>query len=596
MRSVPTLLSVLGALLAGAAPAAGESPIYTYAGTGVASTTGDGGPAVSATLNQPAGLEIAADGSLLVAETAGNVIRRITPVGTIQTLAGDGSATHSGDGGPATAAGIFAPRDIALAPDKSVLYVLETLGATVRRINLVSGVITTVVGTGTPGATGDYGPAGSATLGITGPLSPQGIGIAANGDLYIADTANNKVRVVAAGANHVIDASDIITTFAGTGAAGHGGDQGAAVIATLFRPADVLPMADDTVIIADGYQSGNDAQLLRSVGSDGVIRYYSKFGPGAAGVLPAGDGGSVSAATINVEGLLAADGSGGLIAAENVRNRIRRVAVSGPATRVSTLAGSGFGPGAGGACQLTDLCGDYGPAINAPLNAPIGVAGSPTGRLYISEGNRIRVRVYAPGAGGPQGPAGPAGPGGVPGPQGPDGAAGAGGATGGIGPAGTAGPSGSQGAGGARGADGPNGSPGRTGATGPNGPNGAAGADGAPGAPGAAGERGADGTKGQAGDPFAQTGGAPLVVALPAARVVRRAGSRITLRLYVSTGTTIAGRVVTDGHAITSRRTFLRAGLKQLDLGRLAPGRYRIVVEARSGARSSSDRATLFVR
>lgn len=585
MRSAPALLLVFGACLAGAAPAAGESPIYTYAGTGIASTTGDGGPAASATLNQPAGLEIAADGSLLVAELGGNVIRRITPVGTIQTLAGDGSATHSGDGGPATAAGIFAPRDIALSPDKSVLYVLETQGNTVRRINLAAGTITTVVGTGTPGVTGDFGPAGSALLGA----GAQGMGVAANGDLYIADTANNKVRVVAAGANHLIDAGDIITTFAGTGIAGHGGDQSAAVAATLFRPTDVRPMTDGSVIIGDGYQNNNDAQVLRLVTTDGIIRFYSRFGSAASGLTVAGDGGPVSTAPVSSDAEIAFDGAGGLIVVENPRNRVRRVTVTGNTTVVSTLAGSG------NICPLTDLCGDYGPAISAPLNAPIGVAGSPTGRLYISEGNRIRVRVYAPGAGGPQGPAGPAGVTGAPGTQGPDGAGGPVGTTGQAGASGAAGAPGAQGPAGARGPDGTNGHPGRTGATGPNGYNGADGGDGAPGELGLGGEPGADGPKGEDGDPFAQIGGMPLVVALPASQILRRRG-RVILRIYVSTGTAIAGRAVTDGHAIARTRTFLRAGLKQLDLGRLAPGRYRIIVEARSGSRSSSDRATLFVR
>ena len=88
----------------------------------------------------------------------------------------------------------------------------------------------------------------------------------------------------------------------------------------------------------------------------------------------------------------------------------------------------------------------------------------------------------------------------------------------------------------------------------------------------------------------------PLVVALPASRIVRR-GGRIILRLYVSTGSSIGASAVKDGYVISRSRTFLRAGLKQLDLGRLDAGRYRIVVNAGAdGGRTSTDRATLVVR
>jgi hypothetical protein len=105
-----------------------------------------------------------------------------------------------------------------------------------------------------------------------------------------------------------------------------------------------------------------------------------------------------------------------------------------------------------------------------------------------------------------------------------------------------------------------------------------------------------DGPQGASGDPLAFIGGTPLVIALPASRIVKHRG-RVLLRIYVSKGTSIAARVVKNGYVISTRRVFVRAGLKQLDLGRLGRDRYRIVVTATDGrGHSSADRATLIVR
>ncbi|MEI2703255.1 MAG: hypothetical protein V9E83_12755 [Baekduia sp.] len=587
MRRGGAAVAAAVVVLLGAAEAGAENTIYTYAGTGAASTTGDGGPAVSATLNQPSALAFGADGSLYVAELGGNVIRKIDVGGTIQAFAGTGSASHTGDGGSASAAAIFNPRDIAFAPDGQTMYIAETGGNTIRRI-AADGTITTVVGTGSAGQTGDFGAANAATL-----SGPQGIGVAANGDLYIADTGvagppiipGNKIRLVTAGANQLIDGADVITTFAGTGgAANNTGDLGPALLATLAVPSDVLPMADGTVMIAD---PGNTR--LRYVDTAGIVRPYSLNGTYTAANI-AGDGGPVANAAIVPTGQLISDGAGGVLITESARHRIRRVTASGV---VSTIAGNNV------TCATTDLCGDYGAAELAGIASPLGVAGSPTGRLYIAEGNRIRVRVYAPGSGGPQGPAGPAGLTGAPGGAGADGAVGAAGSTGAAGAAGQAGAAGAAGPNGPpgpNGADGADGRPGRAGANGANGINGTTGSDGASGAAGSQGEAGPDGPKGESGDPLALIGGTPLVVALPASRIVRR-GGRIILRLYVSTGSSIGASAVKDGYVISRSRTFLRAGLKQLDLGRLDAGRYRIVVNAGAdGGRTSTDRATLVVR
>lgn len=598
-RQILACVALAGAACcATAAVASAENVIRTYAGTGATGSAGDGGPATMATLNQPAGLAIRpADSSLIIAESAGNVIRAIDLAGTITTLAGTGAGSTSGDGGVATAAGIFGPRDVeyAPAPNAGVLYIAETGGNRIRRVT-AGGVISTVVGTGSASSGPDFGQAS-----LTAINAPGGISVAPNGNLYIAETGGHKIRVVVAGSNGLIDATDPITTVAGTGTAGAGADGLQATSAAISSPSDVLALADGSFWISD---SGN--LRVRHVDPNGVIRFVSGANVNSGATLN-GDGGPASLANVSAYGTIIGDGAGGVLLTETSRNRVRRIAANAtPANGiVSTVAGAGVG------CTLTDLCGDGGagelaamtyvtPTIPAPqIYGPNGAIIASGGRTYISDGNRIRVRIDVPGAGGPQGPAGPAGPQGVPGDAGPDGAAGASGSSGAAGSAGAAGATGPNGDDGDDGSDGPNGPagrPGRAGSNGPSGQNGQNGIDGFSGGTGPLGATGADGPKGESGDPLAFIGGTPLVIALPASRIVRRHG-RVILRIYVSTGSSIAGSAVKDGHVISRKRTFLRAGLKQLDLGRLEPGRYRIVVNAAaSGGRSSTDRATLIVR
>ena len=571
----------LAALLLAAASAAAENRITTLAGTGVASTTGNGGPAISATLNQPGGMVLLPDGSLLVTESAGNVVRMITPAGVISTVAGTGAASNTGDGGAATAATILNPRDIALAPiDSATYYLVSPASSVIRKVN-AAGVISTIVGTGVAGYGGDLGPAGSAQLN-----GPQGIGVAANGDLYIADTLNQRVRVVTAGADGLISATDTITTVTGTGTAAATGDGSPAVLAALNEPTEVLPMADGSVLIADSTNT-----KIRRIDSSSVMRSWSTSGTATATGL-VGDSGPVSTAIINPRGGLSSDGAGGVLVTESVRFRVRQVTAS---EIVTTVAGSGV------TCGISDLCGDGGPGEIALLNAPNGIVAAPGGSpIYIADGNRIRVRIVVPGAGGPTGPTGATGPTGSTGPTGATGATGAAGPAGTNGAQGPAGPDGSAGPAGATGATGPAGVLGRAGlngAAGPNGLNGTNGTDGTDGGSGVTGAEGSIGPKGLSVSPFGTAGAPPVVVALPASVIVIPAGRRSRMRLYVSRGATMAARAVSDGRAISQQRSFVRAGLKLLDLGRLEKGRYRVVVSATGDAGdTSTDRATLIVR
>ena len=198
--------------------------------------------------------------------------------GVINTFAGGGwvPGIGVGDGGPATQAELGVPEGVAVGPDGRV-YISEVVGARVRRVD-ASGIITTVAGTGTPGFSGDGGPATSAML-----SDPHGVAVAPDGTLYIADRSNHRIRRV--------DANGIITTVAGTGAYGFSGDGGPATLAQLNEPFGVALGPDGSLYIADTFN-----HRTRRVGPDGIITTVA--GPGANGVL--GDGGPATQAFLSL--------------------------------------------------------------------------------------------------------------------------------------------------------------------------------------------------------------------------------------------------------------------------------------------------------
>jgi hypothetical protein len=209
--------------------------ITTFAGTGVSGSAGDGGPATAAQLNNPSAVAIAS-GNLYISEGAGNRIRRVDlATGIITTLAGTGAAGSGGDGGPATAAQLNLPGGLAVGSGN--LYISDVNNHRVRRVDLATGTITTVAGTGGVGFMGDGGPATAAQLNL-----PLGVALDSS-NLYIADNVNNRIRTVDL-------ATGIITTLAGTGAAGSGGDGGPATAALLNGPT-VLLLDSRNLYIAD---------------------------------------------------------------------------------------------------------------------------------------------------------------------------------------------------------------------------------------------------------------------------------------------------------------------------------------------------------
>ncbi|MBI5104126.1 MAG: hypothetical protein HZB46_03915 [Solirubrobacterales bacterium] len=209
--------------------------ISTVAGTGVRAFLGDGGPATAARISAPRGIGLAPDGGYLIADSDNNRIRRVTPAGTITTIAGTGLAGFSGDGGPATAAALNAPYGVSALPDGTI-FIADQGNHRIRRI-APDGTISTVAGVGTPGALGDGGPATAAQLN-----APHAVEALPDGRLLIADTANHRVRQVTP--------DGIITTIAGTGVLGFSGEAGSPLDAALFYPKALLSLGSG-VLVAD---------------------------------------------------------------------------------------------------------------------------------------------------------------------------------------------------------------------------------------------------------------------------------------------------------------------------------------------------------
>ena len=165
--------------------------ITTVAGTGTAGFSGDGGPATAARLDKPQRIDVDPLGRIYIADSQNNRIRRFTPGGTIETVAGSGVAGGSGDGGQATQAQLDLPRGVTVAGTDAV-YIADTSNHRIRMVDLATGLISTVVGTGSNGYSGDEGQAGAARIG-----GPRGVSLDGDGNLYVADTANDAIRVVA---------------------------------------------------------------------------------------------------------------------------------------------------------------------------------------------------------------------------------------------------------------------------------------------------------------------------------------------------------------------------------------------------------------
>jgi uncharacterized protein (TIGR03437 family) len=383
--------------------------ISTVAGNGHQGFSGDNGPASAAQLNQPYGLALDTAGNLYIADYGNQRVRAIGTNGNITTVAGDGQSGNYADGGPATAALLLGPHDLATDPAGN-LYISELLGHRVRRV-APGGTISTVAGIGIAGYGGDGGPATAAQLN-----QPAGLALDGAGNLYIVDSLNLRIREVLASAGTIstvcsqqtfnaqnlvysvslfglaanaagdlyffdiansalwqLTPAGVLTLVAGVpGGGGYTGDGQSALQTSLIDPVQVtLDAAGDWYI--------SELQRVRRVAvATGVITTVA--GNGTFGF--SGDGGSASMAVLSGPTGLALN-NGSLYISDTNNARVRQIATGGS---ISTVAGNGT-PG---------YAGDTGPAVGARLSNPTGLAFDPSGNLYIADTANDNVRSVAP--------------------------------------------------------------------------------------------------------------------------------------------------------------------------------------------------------
>jgi uncharacterized protein (TIGR03437 family) len=283
--------------------------------------------------------------------------------GTIQTIAGNGSQTFSGDGGPATQASLNVAVDVA-ADRAGNLFIADQFNHRIRKI-APNGTISTVVGTGAPGFSGDGGPAVAAQIN-----TPTGIFVDAAGNLYIADVGNQRIRKV--------DASGKIKTIAGNGSKGYGGDGGPAINASFYNAVRVVVDPSGNVLVAD--QSDH---RIRRITPSGTITTFAGNGVGtpSTGAF-SGDGGPATSASLNNPTALTVDAAGVVYFSDQFNQRIRKVALDGTITTIAGNGNAGF-------------AGDGGPALIASLNYPGGITVDAAGNLYINDDLNYRTRFIA---------------------------------------------------------------------------------------------------------------------------------------------------------------------------------------------------------
>ena len=337
-----------------------QEVIHTLAGIDKQECGGNG-PALETPLGNVASVTACADGSVIFVEDGCNRIRRVTPDGLVETVAGQGDRGFRGDGGPAIAALLKNPAGCAIGPDGSI-YVADVYNHRIRCVR-PGGLIETVAGDGTGAYAGDGGPAIDASL-----MYPFDVAVKPDGSLLIADSGNFRIRRVSP--------DGIIETMAGDGVARYQGDGGPAVQASIGNVNHIAVAADGSVYLSDNGR-------IRRIGLDGKINTIA--GTGVRG--HSGDGGSALQAKIDPRGLAVSE-RGHVVFAEVFSSssvtsyRVREINSLGI---IDTLAGDG----------TKAFHGDGGPSQSARFVDPVDVSFGPDGRLFVADYQNARIRVIS---------------------------------------------------------------------------------------------------------------------------------------------------------------------------------------------------------
>ena len=329
-----------------ALPALAQSPapsgfIITIAGTGTAGFSGDGGRATDAELFTPKDIALAPDGSLFIADTANRRIRRIDPSGIITTVAGTGEEGETGNGGPATSAAFSDVVTLTLDAPRGLLYLADTSNSQIRRVNLTSGIID----------------------GVARHPFPQGVAVDSVGAVYLAETPNHRIWRVAGGAEAII---------AGNGQGDSTGDGGPATAASFLIPTRLALDAASNLYIAE---TGTN-KVRRIDAASGIVTTVAGGGNAAPG--------TAKATETDIQALN--DVTTGAPGELFIANWVQVFRVDLATGNLSVFAGTGVG----------DFGGDGGPATEARLNDPSGLAYAPGGGLYIADSINNRIRYVVP--------------------------------------------------------------------------------------------------------------------------------------------------------------------------------------------------------
>jgi sugar lactone lactonase YvrE len=328
--------------------------VYTYAGTGTAGFSGDGGSALFAQIDTPVGIAIDGSGNIYFCDFGNYRIRKITPSGLITTIAGGGTSTV--DGVPATTAKLGPLRSITLDGSGNI-YFTELGPHRVRRIN-TSGILNTIAGGNNIGAfSGDGGPAISAQFN-----NPSGIAVDASGNIYVADYSNNRIRM--------INSVGTVTTIAGIGTNGFSGDGGPAISAQLSSPIGIVLGTSGNIIFTDYYN-----YRVREINSSGIINTIA--GTGTLGY--SGDGGPATMANIGRPSGITRDVVGNIYFTDDWYSMIKKINTSAIINTLGGAAGIGY-------------AGDGGPAALAKFHGTYGIVIDNVNNIYVTDGLNNRIR------------------------------------------------------------------------------------------------------------------------------------------------------------------------------------------------------------